>query len=106
MIAGEFLVEEKPLKPILNNLIARFLEPEQKKKSTLINQWPEIVGGQFSKHTKPRFANDGNVTVWVDDSTLAFELRHRYKPLLLKRLQHQFGEDKVKDIKFFVGEIR
>ena len=99
-------VEEKPLKSILSGLLSRLVGAEQQTKSALVDCWPEIVGGQFSKHTKPRFAQNGNVIVWVDDSTLAFELARRYKGSILKRLQNQFGEEKVKDIRFFVGQIR
>ena len=99
-------MQEKPLKPILGNLLSQLINPEHEKRSALINSWSEIAGNHFSKHTKPRFSQDGKIMVWVDDSTLAFELRHRYKPMLLKRLQNQFGEAEVKDIKFFVGELR
>ena len=98
-------MERKPLEPILKNLLASFEHPEQQKKSVLVDSWPKMVGNQFSKHTKPRFSPDGKVIVWVDDSTLAFELSQRYKPVLLKRLRNQFGEDQVKDIRFFVGEL-
>ena len=86
-------MDEKPLKPILNSLFASLSNPEQYKRSTLIDFWPKIAGDYFSQHTKPRFAPDGKVTVWVDDSTIAFELSRRYKPALLKRLKNQFGEN-------------
>ncbi len=98
-------MQEKPLAPILDGLLSRLSAPEQNKKSMLIESWPRIVG-RFSEHTKPRFGSGGEVVVWVDDSTLAFELSRRYKPLLLKRLKNQFGENEVRDIRFLVGEIR
>lgn len=96
----------KPLKPILESLFASFQNPERREKTALVDCWPDVVGNQISKHTQPRFAAGGTVTVWVDDSTLAFELNQRYKPVLLKRLRNQFGEGRVKDIRFFVGELR
>ncbi len=99
-------MDEKPLKSILNNLFASLANQEQQKKSTLVDFWPKLAGSYFSKHTKPRFSPDGKITVWVDDSTIAFELSQRYKPVLLKRLKNQFGEEQVKDLRFFVGEIR
>ena len=64
------------------------------------------AGERFSKHTKPRFAGNRQVLVWVDDSTLAFELSHRYKPTILKRLKNEFGDEAVKDVRFLVGELR
>ncbi len=99
-------MEEKPLKSILNSIFSRLTNPEQQRKSSLLDAWPKIAGQTVSKHTKPRFASGGKVVVWVDDSTLAFELSQRYKPALLKRLKNQFGEEEVKDLKFFVGELR
>jgi predicted nucleic acid-binding Zn ribbon protein len=96
---------DKPLAPILTGLLTRLRAPEQNKKAALMELWPKIAG-RFSEHTKPRFGSDGQVIVWVDDSTLAFELSQRYKPTLLKRLTNQFGENEVKDIRFFVGELR
>ena len=99
-------MNEKPLAPILNRLFADLEKPEQLRKSSLVEFWPKAAGSFFSKHSKARFARDGKVIVWVDDSTIAFELSRRYKPVLLKRLKNQFGDDQVKDIRFFVGEIR
>ena len=99
-------MDVKPLKPILNSLLASLVGEHQRQKSTLIDFWPKVAGNYFSKHTKPRFGADGRVTVWVDDSTIAFELSQRYKPVFLKRLKNQFGEDQVRDIRFFVGQIR
>ena len=99
-------MDEKPLKPILNSLFTSLANPELLKKTALVNFWPKIAGSYFSEHTKPRFAPDGKITVWVDDSTIAFELSQRYKPALLKRLKNQFGEEEVKDLRFFVGQIR
>lgn len=96
----------EPLKPILERLFSELNKPEQQNCSRLTDSWPEIAGEFVAQHTKPRFAQGGKVTVWVDDSTLAFELTQRYKPTLLKRLQNEFGEERVKDIRFFVGQLR
>lgn len=95
----------KPLEPILKNLLSSLQEPEQRRRSLLVDRWANVVGSRFAKHTKPRFSGDGKVVVWVDDSTLAFELSRRYKPVLLKRLRNEFGEGEVKDIRFFVGDL-
>ena len=99
-------MDEKPLKPILQNLFASLANPELLRKSSLVDFWPKIAGNYFSQHTKPRFTSEGKVAVWVDDSTIAFELSQRYRAALLKRLKNQFGEEEVKDLRFFVGEIR
>ncbi len=99
-------MDEKPLKSIVCNVLSRLTSGEPQKRSDLTSLWPSIAGEVLSERTKPRFGRDSCVVVWVDDSTLAFELSQRHKPVLLKRLQNQFGLDEVKDIKFFVGEAR
>lgn len=97
---------DQPLKPILETLFTNLSSDELSERSKLVNVWPVIAGKHVAEHTKPRFSDDGKVTVWVDDSTLAFEISRRYKTALLKRLQNEFGIDKVKDIRFFVGQLR
>ena len=99
-------MDEKPLKTVLNHLFTHLTKPEEQKRAALVDVWPQIAGERFAEHTKPRFAAGGRVTVWVDNSTLAFELSQRYRALILKRLQNQFGENEIKDVRFFVGEIR
>ena len=100
-------MNEKPLKAVLEHLFISLKEnPECRKRSALADCWPQLAGQYVSGHSKARFSPGGNVTVWVDDSTLAFELSRRYKTALLKRLRNQFGEGEVRDIKFFVGELR
>ena len=99
-------MDEKPIKQVLNSIFLRLTNPESQKKSSLVDNWSKVAGSQFSKHTKPQFSRDGKITVWVDDSTLAFELSRRYKPTILKRLQNEFGEEEVEDVKFLVGKPR
>ena len=99
-------MEEKPLQSVVHNIIQRLSAPEGHGRSVLAERWSEIAGPRFSGHTQARFGMDKRVTVWVDDSTLAFELSRKYKPAMLKRLQNEFGEHEVEDIRFFVGELR
>jgi hypothetical protein len=99
-------VSEKPLQGIVKTVFEQLAHPEQRKKAALVNCWPQIAGNKVSKRTKPRFTKGNQVTVWVDDSTLAFELNQRYKWSILKRLKNEFGENEVEDVRFYVGEIR
>ena len=96
---------KNPLKPILETLFTQLGRPEQQKRQALTNRWPSIVGQFFAQHTKPKFGERGQVLVCVDDSTRAFELSQRYKIGILKRLQNEFGEEEIKDVRFFVGEL-
>ena len=97
---------DKPLKDTIRNIFDRLSSPEIERKTALMRFWPEIAGPYISKHTAARLGPDKQVRVWVDDSTLAFELGRKHKPALLKRLKNQFGEEEVKDVRFFVGELR
>lgn len=98
-------MDDRPLKQTLDAIFNRLSEPDNLRKRGLTDQWPDIVGGYFSKHTKPKFIQGEKIAVVVDDSVIAFELSQRYKPCILKRLQNQFGEEKVKDVRFVVGDL-
>jgi len=95
-----------PLKNSLTQLLGELKKnKDYSKRARLIDVWPTIIGSFFSKHTTPRFIKRG-VMVFVDDATMAFELTQRYKPAVLKRLQNQFGENEICDIRFVVGNAR
>ena len=100
------MAEEKPIKETIKLLFEKIAkEPQTVKKTELMDLWPATVGSFFSKHTRAAFSKDHKVIVTVDDSTAAFELSQRYKATILKRLQNQFGENEITDIKFIVGEL-
>jgi predicted nucleic acid-binding Zn ribbon protein len=99
-------IEIKPLADTIKSVLTQLSCADTQKKSILLSLWPSIIGTKYARNTKPRFSNEKTVIVWVDDSTLAFELSRRYKPTILKRLQNQFGEDEIQNIRFLVGELR
>ncbi len=81
-------------------------DPEKQKRSKLVTAWPSIAGPKIAPHTKPVLSERGDLLVWVDQSTLAFELKQKYGPSLLKRTQAVLGEDAVKTIRIKVGQLR
>ena len=95
-----------PLSPVLNSLFQELKTGVKEKHSTLQSRWPEVVGAQFSCHTKGLLRPGGTLCVWVDDSVLAYELGRRYQGTILKRAQEILGEDEIKKVIFRVGEIR
>ena len=97
---------ETPLKTVVASVLARLEQPEARKKMTLTDRWPELAGAKIAEHTKARFAPNKKVHVWVDNSTLAFELNMKHGASLLKRLKNEFRADEVEDVRFMVGEIR
>ncbi|MBN1689319.1 MAG: DUF721 domain-containing protein [Candidatus Omnitrophica bacterium] len=81
-------------------------DPEAQRRQKLILEWPSIAGPKIAPHTKPSLGKNGSLYVWVDQSTLAFELNQRYRQNLLKRTQAVLGEENVNKIYFRVGQIR
>lgn len=95
-----------PLAPVLSHLLQDLKQGVKKQRSTLQDLWPQIIGKTFEHHTKGTLLPTGTLTVWVDNSSLAAELRQRYQGTILKRVQGALGEAAVKKVSFRVGEIR
>lgn len=95
-----------PLAPVLDTLLQGLRSGVKERRTLLLEKWPAIVGSAFAKHTKAHLHKQGTLSVWVDDSTLAFELSQRYRGTILKRVEELLGEGEVKRIAFRVGEIR
>ena len=93
------------IKDLLPVVFRLFENPETKKRSKLVDSWPSIAGPKIGPHTKP-FLKDAELIVWVDQSTLAFEIRQKHLPSLLKRTQAVMGEEVVKNIRIKVGQLR
>jgi predicted nucleic acid-binding Zn ribbon protein len=91
---------------LLPAVLAGLQSPELALRSRLVSEWPAIAGAKIAEHTRPTLNNAGELWVWVDQSTLAFELNQRYRGSLLKRAQAALGEEAVKDIRFRVGQLR
>lgn len=65
----------------------------------LVASWPEIVGKQISRHTRPGRMNGAELIVYVDSSVWMHELsRYGIKGMLAK-VQGEYGQKKVKNIR-------
>lgn len=64
--------------------------------------WKELAGDFIASHTEPISVKAGNLVLRVTQPALRFQLE-QMKPMLLKRIRIQLGEDKVKSIKFTLG---
>jgi predicted nucleic acid-binding Zn ribbon protein len=91
---------------VLLNVFTELNSPEKTMRQRLMDHWPSIVGRKLTPHTKPVLSEKGLLMVWVDQSALAFELKQRYQQSLLKRVQAVLGEEKVKSIRVYVGQVR
>ncbi len=94
------------IKNLVGNVLKELEKPEKKSRQQLADAWKQIAGPGLEPHTRPSLTEDGKMFVWVDTSTLAFELNQKYKQSLLKRTQAVLGEDKVRQIFIRVGQLR
>lgn len=94
------------IKDLLPGVLAGLQGPELALRSKLITEWPAIAGEKIAAHTQPTLTAAGDLWVWVDQSSLAFELNQRYRGSLLKRTQAVLGEEAVKSVRFRVGQLR
>lgn len=94
------------LRSLIPSVLENLRTPEKTLRSELVDRWPALVGSKVAQHTKPSLLPQGILIVWVDQSSLAFELSQRFKASILKRAQALWGEEKVREIRFKTGQIR
>lgn len=94
------------IREILPAVLAKLKAPETSSRSRLVQEWAAIAGPRLAGHTRPSLGKRGELYVWVDQSTLAFELNQKYRPALLKRVQAVLGEETVTSVHVRVGQLR
>lgn len=98
--------EIQPLKNVLPQVLEKLQSPEARTRTKLVMEWPQMAGTKIAAHTKPTLSTAGELRVWVDQPTLAYELSQKYRAAILKRAQACLGEEQIKSIRFYVGQIR
>ena len=94
------------IRDLIPSVFEALQSPVLQQRSKLTMLWAQVAGASIAEHTRPSLTKDGKLFVWVDQSTLAFELNQRYAQSLLKRAQALLGEESVKSISFRVGQLR
>lgn len=64
--------------------------------------WKDLAGEFIARHTEPLSVKGGVMILRVTQPALRFQLE-QMKPMLLKRIRNQLGEDRIKSIKFQLG---
>ena len=93
------------IKTIIPSVLAQFQNPVHDARQRLWSEWPKIVGKNLAEQTRPSLGTNGVLFVWVNESTLAFELNQKYKQTLLRRAQAAVGEE-IQSVIIRVGELR
>lgn len=65
----------------------------------LLDQWTSVVGPQVAAHAKPGRLDRGTLVVFVSHPGWLSELERYGKKEMLKKIQQQFGEAKVRTIR-------
>ena len=66
--------------------------------------YPELVGEQIAKVTRPLHLKDGIMFIGVESPVWSHHL-HFFKPEIMKKLNSQFDRKLVKDIKFQIRTL-
>lgn len=74
-----------------------------KNKERLKKLWETAAGPELSRHTRLASLRKGRLTVEVENSSWLYEMTVRHKPRLLKELQSDLGEKKLKELRFRLG---
>ncbi|HAZ10715.1 MAG: hypothetical protein A2047_00795 [Omnitrophica bacterium GWA2_41_15] len=70
----------------------------------IVQAWHNAVEAKAISHTKPVAIKKNILTIEVDSSTWLYMLSLKKKNTLLK-MQKALGKEKIKDIRFRMGEI-
>lgn len=94
------------IKDILPSVLQNLRTSATRKRSLLVDRWGSIAGPKISACTKPVLEKNGELSIWVEQAALAFEISQRHKQTLLKRAQVELGEEEVKSVRVYVGQLR
>ncbi len=64
--------------------------------------WKELAGDFIFRHTEPVSVKNGHLVLRVTQPAMRFHLE-QMKPMLLRRIREQLGEDRIQSVKFTLG---
>ena len=95
-----------PVKDILKGLFERMEKGADGgiAPGDIIKAWPGAAGREAARHSRPTGFKARRLRVVVDSSSWLYELSAGKKEIL-KRFTKEFGEGKIEDIRFRIGQI-
>ena len=96
----------EPIGDILKNVIKQLEKNIFFENNEVVKTWNKFVSKKIKLHTKPIGIRSSRLIVNVDSSNWLFELQTKHRGKILKKIKKHLGEDKIKDIKFKIGEIK
>ncbi|MDD2521047.1 MAG: DUF721 domain-containing protein, partial [Kiritimatiellae bacterium] len=70
--------------------------------TNIADAWPDIVGPQIARHTRPAHLENRLLTVFVAHPAWLMELRGAPAQEILSRLQDQFGKQTVASLRWSI----
>ncbi|MBU1130506.1 DUF721 domain-containing protein [Patescibacteria group bacterium] len=92
------------IKKILDKLIGKIGKKGPGKKDRILAAWKKAVGEKAAGHSRPVSIKRKVLMIEIDSSTWMYELNLK-KDHILRDVRKQLGEDKVKDLRFRMGDI-
>jgi len=92
------------IKSILDKVIVKIESNSPRNKEFILKTWQRTAGKKASSHSRPVSVRKSVLTVEVDSSTWLYEL-NLLKRSLLRDIKKELGQDKVKNIRFRMGDI-
>ena len=90
--AGEFI----------DRILARTGSAHGVNEARLGEAWRALAGDAIASHCEPESLKDGELRLRVLQPSMRFHLE-QIKPLLLRKLRAEFGEDAIRTVRFVVG---
>ena len=87
---------------VLEKLLPKLGIASRIKEADILAAWSGIVGDFIAQHSQPDRLVSGTLHVRVMQSSVRYELDRVWKPEIIRKLQHQFGEKTIREIKFIL----
>nr|MBU1327912.1 DUF721 domain-containing protein [Candidatus Omnitrophota bacterium] len=92
------------IRNIISQVIKKLDTKTHGQRGEIVQAWQDAIESKAIAHTKPVAIKKNILTIEVDSSTWLYMLSLKKKNTLLK-MQKTLGKEKIKDIRFRMGEI-
>lgn len=95
----------KTASDVLSGLVSHFVSTSRWQEYQVWQVWDEVVGGALARKARPSRIQNGKLFVTVSSSVLMQELQFA-KLRIREGLNKKLGAGTVKDLQFFIGQVR
>ena len=88
----------------LPQILSKFKLNDRQKRHEIIQSWQQLIDPTITAHAQPTgISRQGTLMVCVDNNVWLSEILRYHKSEILEKLQHTYGKEVIKRIKFTVG---